>query len=270
MILRASRLGLVLGCLLNACAPAPAVRLTAQAQAFGLQTLALHGQAFTLTSFFKPSSSNRQTLHVYIEGDGVPWAEGRVPAADPTTLQSVLLPLMNQDYGPALYLGRPCYNGHADDTACSPRLWTQARYGQEVVQAMYAALDSFARQNGFSDVVLIGHSGGGALAWLIADAMPNVQHVVTLAGNYDIDAWASHHGYQRLNGSINPARHANHGADEWHFLAENDRVIPAELFVSELKKRSNSRVEIVPDIDHVHGWSTIWPEVLSRLRDRGR
>ena len=60
------------------------------------------------------------------------------------------------------------------------------------------------RQPRHRSIVLIGHSGGGTLAVLLAPRIEDVSGVVSIAANLDIDAWADHHNYDRLTGSLNP------------------------------------------------------------------
>lgn len=220
---------------------------------------------YTLSSYYRPAANGGKRLHVYLEGDGRPWEQGLIAAADPTTRASLMLPLMAMDKSAVLYLGRPCYNGRAGDAGCSKEMWTAARYGETVIAAMAKGLQNFCARYSYDEVVLIGHSGGGSLAILLAKHVPQTKALVTLAVNYDIDVWADYHGLQRLTGSANPAGVPNVGIPEWHFLAENDRNIPADLFFQKLKARRNSHVEIVPDIDHNHGWESIWPKILANL-----
>lgn len=243
----------------------PAVRLHEQAVGFGFNTVELSAGGFVLAAFYRPAEPGGKRLHVYLEGDGRPWEQGLIAAADPTTRASVMLPLMAMDGEPSLYLGRPCYNGHAGDPGCDAALWTGARYGEKVITVLAEALQDFCRRYGYREWLLVGHSGGGSLAMLLAKRLPQTRALVTLAGNYDIDAWSDYHGYQRLSGSINPAAGVNNGIPEWHFLAEHDRNIPPSLFFQALKSRKNSRVEIIPGIDHGNGWRQVWPEILSRL-----
>ncbi len=253
--------------LLSACS-SPAAHLQAEAERLGFKRLELNAEGFALSAFYQPGLAKGKRLHVYLEGDGRPWEQGVVPAADPTTRQALMLSLMAIDTAPALYLGRPCYNGHADDVGCDSRLWTHARYGQQVIAAMSAALQNFSQQQGYDELLLLGHSGGGSLALLLAECLPQTQAVVTLAVNYDIDLWADHHGYQRLTSSENPAKHLNNGIPEWHFLAEQDRTVPPALILKALQHRPHSVVEIIPGIDHQHGWQRIWPQILTRLAQR--
>lgn len=257
-------IGLGLCCILTGCS-SPVAKLQAQAEQFGLQSLALEADGFRMAFFYRAGHAPVNRLHVYLEGDGRPWLQGNWPADDPTTRASLMLPLMAMDHEAALYLGRPCYNGHAQDAGCDASLWTSARYGESVVHAMTAALAQLCKKHQIQQLVLIGHSGGGTLALLLAERLPQTRLIVTLAGNYDIDAWTEHHGYLRLSESINPARQPATGIEEWHFLGAQDKTVPPQLFLSALRQRKNSRVEVLPGVEHQAGWQEVWPLILKKL-----
>ncbi|WFP52187.1 alpha/beta hydrolase [Methylomonas sp. EFPC3] len=242
----------------------PVAKLHQQARDLDLVALDLDGGKFTLRGFRNRPIPATERLHVYLEGDGRPWERGLIPAAEPTTRDSAVLPLMAGDPAPSLYLGRPCYNGRTEDPGCSTELWTGGRYGESVVASMAQALLNFAEQNGYRELVLIGHSGGGTLALLLAERLPQTVAVITLAGNYDIDRWTDYHGYQRLQNSLNPAIRPAGRVPEWHLLGERDTTIPPALFESGLRARPHAHV-IRVDADHSRGWQAIWPEMLRRL-----
>ncbi|ATG89454.1 alpha/beta fold hydrolase [Methylomonas koyamae] len=242
----------------------PVAKLHRQASGFGFVGLDLSGGGFMMRGFLNQPAPAAARLHVYLEGDGRPWERGVIPAAEPTTRDSVILPLMAADPAPSLYLGRPCYNGHAEDPGCTPELWTGSRYGENVVASMAQALQRFIERNGYRELVLIGHSGGGTLALLLAERLPQTAAVVTLAGNYDIDRWTAYHGYQPLQGSLNPALRPPGRVPEWHLLGERDPIVPPALFEPALSARPHAGV-IRVDADHSRGWQAIWPEILQRL-----
>ena len=249
--------------LLSAC-HSPVAKLQDQAEQLQLKRLEWPANQYVISLFYQPGNT-AEALHVYLEGDGQPWLQGLRPAIDPTTHASLMLPLLARDQSPALYLGRPCYNGHAQDPGCAPSLWTSARYSREIVDALANALTRFCKAYGYQHIVLIGHSGGASLAMLLAQRIPQTRLVITLAGNYDIDAWADYHHYLRLTESLNPAQPHPSGIPEWHFLGEQDTVIPPQLFVSALKQRANSQVAILPNVEHQRGWQEIWPQILKRI-----
>ncbi len=205
--------------------------------------------------------------HVYIEGDGIPWVRRHVVATDPTTPEPLMLQLMAQDPHPAIYLGRPCYHGMASDSACNPWLWTYGRYSEQVVESMSAALASLVSENAIASLVLIGHSGGGTLAMLLAERMPQVRWVVTLAGNLDIDAWTARHGYTKLVHSLNPARRPPlpHHIYQLHYVGEDDENVPPEMLEAAVSQQRNAKVFVLDGLRHEHGWGDYWVEILHTI-----
>lgn len=236
-----------------------------RAEALGLSPVSLVGNGFALEAFAKAGSIGKGILHVYLEGDGLAWVSPNRVATDPTPRNPLMLKLMAQDGHSSLYLGRPCYNGHAQDPACSPLLWTHRRFAPEVVDAMAQALRGYMGGHAFTGLVFLGHSGGGALALLLAPRFSESQAVLTVAANADINAWADFHGYSRLQGSLNPADFPAGAFAEFHFLGGKDQVIPPALVLPILEKRPNARVDTIAEFDHVCCWESVWPEILSRL-----
>jgi len=255
---------LSLAALLQACA-SPAERLLRRGGELGYARQTLSSQDFQLEAFYKAGRPSANVLHVYLEGDGLPWASPTQVSADPTPRNPLMLELMRQDNAPSLYLGRPCHNGHAQDPGCSPLSWTHRRYAPEVVDAMAEALAGFLRQHPHAGLVFLGHSGGGALALLLAPRFPSTLAALTLAGNADIERWARHHGYSRLQGSLNPADFAEGRFPEIHYLGGKDTIVPAALLRPELQKRRNARIETVAEFDHVCCWDALWPKILADL-----
>jgi membrane-bound lytic murein transglycosylase len=67
----------------------------------------------------------------------------------------------------------------------TPLLWTHLRYSPEVVASMVSALRRFLTLHPSRRVVLIGYSGGGTLAWLMAGQVSETAAIVTVAANLD-------------------------------------------------------------------------------------
>ncbi len=187
--LRIGTAGLILLVTLTGCSGAIS-RLNEQALVYGLEPVSSNADGFVLQSFYHPVSGPDKRWHVYREGDGPPWEQGLVPAAEPTTRASVMLPLMAIDAAPSLYLGRPCYNGHANDSGCSSTLWTEARYSERVVAAMTMALNDFIARQDYRQIVLIGHSGGGpGFETHIARFVDDKLTIIVLTNQMGSGAW---------------------------------------------------------------------------------
>lgn len=250
--------------LLSACA-GPSARFDSLAEDFGFTRHTVRGGAYSLAQFTNNSFGGGGRLHLYLGGDGVPWIRGRWLSSDPTPGDAVGLRLMALDRMPSVYLGRPCYHGSGPAEICDPVIWTQARYSQLVVESLYQAVRLLLAEGGYSELVLIGYSGGGALAMLLAPRFPEATTLVTIAGNLDIDAWTSHHGYLPLDGSLNPTSLPRFAASlrQIHLIGMDDTNIPPWLSRSALRGQPAARIIEWPGIDHGCCWERVWPEILA-------
>lgn len=248
---------------LSGCAT-PAEQFTDLAQRHGIERGTIAGSSFVHAVYVNRHIGSGRVLNVYLGGDGTPWLASR-PAVDPTPRRPLVLDLMARDQGPAVYLGRPCYHGMADTDSCSGWLWTNGRYAEPVVASMAAALRQLAGKHGYSKLTLIGHSGGGALAMLIAPRVRETIAVVTIGANLDIDAWTAHRGYGRLTGSLNPARQPplDGSMAQFHFAGGRDQVVPAKVVRAGL--RGQAELTVIERYDHSCCWAAYWPRVLRRL-----
>ncbi|MDX1733834.1 MAG: hypothetical protein R3228_05690 [Halioglobus sp.] len=206
-----------------------------------------------------------RSLHVYIEGDGRPWVTPISAARDPTPRRPVLPALLALDEAPVLYLGRPCYYATADTACDDRRWWTSHRYAPAVLDSLDAALDRFA--GSYDSVTLIGHSGGGTLAYLLAARRGDVAALVTLAANLNVGMWAAYHGYSRLEGSLDPAAMPAPGAavQQLHYLGGQDERVSSAMITSVLGGQAGARLTVLEEVGHSCCWAPHWPGILQRL-----
>ncbi|HEX7036228.1 MAG TPA: dienelactone hydrolase family protein [Pseudomonadales bacterium] len=220
------------------------------------------GTTFRHRTFTAPSpDGHRGTLLVYLGGDGTPFLGRSRIASDPTPRRPLTLELMARGPRPAVYLGRPCYHGLR--AGCDPALWTVARYSEAVVASLTEALTRLAAQHRAERVVLVGYSGGGALALLVAERQPTVDAVITLAANLDTDAWTALHGYSPLVGSLNPADAAGNRRvlRHLHLTGDADANVPPFLH-DRLRDRLPAEAFVtVPGFDHRCCWTKAWPSL---------
>ncbi len=209
-------------------------------------------------------------LVVYLEGDGLAYITRSRPSSNPTPLNPVALRLAAADPSPrVLYLGRPCQYITPSDV-CNPWLWTCGRFSPPVIAAVNEAIDQAVASMGNQGVVLVGFSGGGAVAALAAVQRHDVLALVTVAGNMDHEVWTDHHRVTPLHGSLNPANVALqlNRMPQIHFVGDRDRVIPrivTESFIRRLGSNHLARLEIVPGVDHTRCWERHWPELRKLL-----
>ncbi len=247
-----------------------AKRLDQEARHLGFTSEVLLGIEFEHLVYIHGKDRISSKLHVYLEGDGRPWVRNRLVSSDPTPVNPLMLRLMSMDQTPSIYLGRPCYHGFSSVPPCEPALWTMARYSTKIVASMEQVLRDYMIRGGYSQVVLIGHSGGGTLAMLLAERIAETRVVVTIAGNLDIDAWTEHHGYTALKGSLNPARRVrlDAGIKQYHLAGKADRNMPYHLIVQALRSQPDARVLAWDKFDHDCCWQNIWREFLHCIENR--
>ena len=211
--------------------------------------------------------STRTTWHVYIEGDGHAVTLFGKPSADPTPYAPILLPALAKDAAPAVYLGRPCYFDTLLEP-CSPAQWTLNRYSLATVSSMLQALQQIIPAQ--DNLILIGHSGGGALATLLAARLPQTCAVITLAGNLDVDAWVSTHHYTPMPESLNPTSQPPLAAAirQWHFAGAQDTVILPQWIQAFSAKQPNATYRELPNTDHITPWQKYLVESLKALQNQ--
>ena len=257
-------------CLLNglvACS-SPAVRIDHQAKRLGFQRQLVKGSEFFHVVYLKGRLATEKNVHVYIEGDGVPWIRHKIIAKDPTPDSSLMLKLMALDENPALiYLGRPCFHGLNEIPPCSPLLWTHQRYSKLVIESLAMALKRLLKTSS-AQITLLGHSGGGTLAVLLARQLTQVSAVVTLAANLDITAWSQLHHYSPLQGSLNPVNQPPLRTEitQLHIAGADDENVPAVLIRTALQREPRAQFLLLDDQDHRCCWEKVWPSILKRLK----
>lgn len=267
--------GLLLGLAVAGCAGPSARQATADTLAAegGLAAERIAAGPFDLAAWRRPAEASAITI--YIEGDGHAWTERSRPSPDPTPREPLALRLAALDPAPAVAaLARPCQYRIAavrPQPLCDdPAWWTGARFAPPAIDAMDRAVDLLKRSARAKAVHLVGFSGGGAVAVLLAARRPDVASLRTVAGNLDPALVNRLHGVEPLAGSLSPRDVADRVAaiPQIHFTGARDRVVPAEVARSFLQAmfqamsgaRCAQTVEV--DADHHSGWPERWPALL--------
>lgn len=233
----------------------------------GLQKYTMQAGQFPLIYYTRPYNDKSNTLHIYIGGDGIPWHDKFFISEDPGPYNPMVLQLMMQDSKPSIYLGRPCYEGQAKMPPCEFEHWTAGRFSEEIISSMRIAIMQLLEQDQYEKLVLIGFSGGGTLATLLAHQITQTTMLVTIAGNLDTDAWTNFHHYSSMLNSINPADlpALDVAIRQIHLQGDRDRNIPAQLTVRYTEKQKNISIKSFPKADHSCCWLTYWPEIVKTL-----
>jgi dienelactone hydrolase len=113
-------------------------------------------------------------------------------------------------------------------------------------------------------ITLIGYSGGGVLAVLVANRVHQVDVVVTIGANLDIDAWTGLHGYTPLSASLNPASVSAWRTDlrQVHLVGGRDRNVPAYITTDFAQRIAAAEVHTYDTFDHRCCWIDVWPRPL--------
>ncbi len=252
----------------GACAgiPAPAERQEAAeeiASEAGLAPRTIETRPFDLLGRMrKPAPGG--LLTIYIEGDGFAWERRGKRSTDPTPIDPLALKLAAADPATAVaWLARPCqFTGGAKARNCTSDHWTAGRYGEEVVSAMNEALDVLKREAGASRLALVGYSGGGAIAALLAIRRTDIVWLKTVASPLDTEAFTSFHKVTPLSASLNPAESAGALAHlpQIHYVGEEDNIVPAEInrrFLARMGATECATLIVMPGMDHGK-WAEVW------------
>ncbi len=249
--------GLAAALLATGCAVKP-IDLTTASSGSALRPVAVKTSQFTIQTL-QPAAVKGKVLRVYIEGDGRAWITSRTISNDPTPLKSVAPGYAISDPAPAVYLARPCQ--YVQGASCNQSVWTSKRFGKEVIGAESEVLDILKSQYGVQGFELVGYSGGGAVALLLAATRDDVVQVQTIAGNVDPQAWAAVKHLQPLAGSMNPVDYAAKLATvpQRHLIGMNDTVVPPEVNKAYmLKVQPECGETVFVPADHYSGYDLAW------------
>jgi predicted esterase len=262
---------LVLICLLSACNRLDLTKRLTTADDFaksnGFRKEFVQADGFSFTAYSKVNDP-KQPYNIYIEGDGLAFLNRYTVSDNPTPTKLMLFKLASLDKRPnVIYLARPCqftsleFNPKCND----PKYWTSDRLSEESVAAMNQAVAKLSQSK---PVNLVGFSGGGAIAVLIAARNTKVSTIITIAGNLDHVAFNSHHHYSPMHNSLNPIDYAakvKH-IPQLHISGSKDTRVPSFITQSYVATSASQCVqgEIIQGASHETGWDKVWTNILAR------
>ncbi len=278
-VIRSSTLLMIM--VLSSACSAPQQKLQNQAVLSGLKENTVIADKYLIKSYysknleFETEETPNKLVFVYLEGDGRPWSKSLGPNNNPNTHRSVVLPLliqaMEDTNEKGIYLSRPCYSLYPMPENCDVTLWTSHRYSKQVVDEMNEALAQLKKIFNIQKMVLVGHSGGGTLAMLLAKMRSDekdIVAVVTLAGNLDHQAWTNYYGYLPLTGSLNPVDNPPLPSTvvRWHFAGTKDKSVPAELIKAAAEKDNGATIQVLDNVDHNCCWGAQWNKTVEDIK----
>jgi len=214
-------------------------------------------------------------LTVYIEGDGRAWLTRNQPSSDPTPGLPLALALAVLDHTPnKVYLARPCQftAGTPEFRDCTIEDWTSGRMSQAVIRSMDVALNQAKTESGAQHIHLVGYSGGGGIAILLAARRKDVASIRTVAGNLNIDLWTRQHNISPLVHSLHPEDHAGavRHISQTHYVGAKDTNITETITSSFIKASSGnlSDMQVIPNCTHSTGWEEQWSHLLHEYQQK--
>ena len=210
------------------------------------------------------------SLRVYIEGDGFAWKSRTQPSDDPTPRKPIGLMLAAADKNQnVLYIARPCqFVGPPLPAHCDKRVWTSDRFSPSVIDAMNDALSQFVKQYPGVKLELIGYSGGGNIAAILAERRTDVRSLRTVAGNLDVAYVNAIHHVSAMPDAVSAIDRAPalRTMPQLHFSGDTDKTVTPE--VAQRFQRAVggtcSQVDIVSNMTHGSDWAAIWPQLLTK------
>lgn len=242
----------------------------------GIKKELVQGQDFWITTYQKIKDPTKAFVF-YIEGDGptsrrMPGGY-RKPTKNPTPSKLITLQLAYLDERESIpnvvYLAQPCqYTSFTVNKLCGTEYWTRKKMAPEVVESLNDVINSIA---GDSPVHLIGYSGGGGLAILIAAHNPNVKSIITIAGMLDRTQFNKYHKLTSdADYSLDPLNYVSAVSKipQMHLSGARDDIIPP-FIATAFVEASNSecvKQKIISKAKHDGDeWVKIWLGFISQL-----
>lgn len=229
--------------------------------------------SFTLRAFERIHEQGG-VANLYIEGDGSEMTSPREWGNNPTPKYPLALHLASKDNAEnVIYLGRPCqYIGLDAPNGCSEDFWKSKRFSNEVIDSYNTALDEISARYNIHGFNLIGYSGGGAVASLLATHRRDILSVRTVAGTLDTNSYTQVNKTAVLDGSLNPLDTASNLAfiPQFHFVGGQDAITPPSIlhnYLQALPPTRCVRTMLVQEAGHEDGWVEKWPELLKEPVD---
>lgn len=210
------------------------------------------------------------SLRVYIEGDGFAWKSRTTPSDNPTPRNPIGLLLAAADsQANVVYLARPCqFIGPPLPASCRVNIWTQDRFSPAVMDAMNEALSQIVTRYPGVKLDLVGYSGGGNIAALLAERRDDVRSLRTVAGNLDV-------AYVNALHHVTPMPAAESAIDrapalralpQIHYSGEADTTVPPAVArrFQQAVGGTCVQTEVVSGLGHGSDWAAVWPRLLAQ------
>jgi hypothetical protein len=250
---------------LSGCAT-PSDHAAVVATSAGLKRELIPAHGFVVTAFSRITRRD-SSIAIYIEGDGRAWHSRTAPADNPTPHRALGLLLAAKDPSDnVVYLARPCQLTPMKlNPQCDSRYWTHARFAEEMVSVMNDAISFYVHDSNMR-IHLVGYSGGGAIAVLVAARRDDVASLRTVAGNLDHAAVNRINRVSMMPESLNAMDAALNVASipQIHFSGSDDStVLPSIAKEFAHAVGSCATLHVIAGLTHEGSWEMLWPRLLS-------
>ena len=207
---------------------------------------------------------------VYIEGESRGSINSHTTRYNPTPLNPVALKMAVQDKSKNLiYISVPCANFTLDRIqACNQKYFKTHRFAPEVIASYNQVLDYYRKRYDIKGFHLVGFSGGGVVATLLAQQQPDILTLRTIAAPLDTQI------AQRLSQTNSFSHSQNPSSDPFtlgvlpqhHFLGDKDEFVTPVILSSFLQEMGPSRcvrTSLISGPTHRDGWDERWPELMA-------
>ena len=133
---------------------------------------------------------------------------------------------------------------------------------------MDTAVSKLMARSGAVNLHLVGYSGGGAIAVLVASRRADVSSIRTVAGNLDPISLFRAKNVTPLSGSLDPTKAAIKLTEvpQVHFSGSDDIIVPPWVAENWFELSLNSRCirhTTLLNTTHSSGWLKNWAKLLS-------
>ncbi len=221
-------------------------------------------EKFNLYGLLRPAKQESSSLRVYIEGDGLAWLNRNTISDNPTPTDKTTATLAKMDTSDSalLYLARPCqYVEITEAKMCEKKYWSSHRLSPEVIESLNTAITMAKEKTKAEKISLIGFSGGGGAAVLIAAMRDDVEFIGTLAGLLDHKAWTKQHKISPLHGSLNPLDKIElvKNIKQLHITSSDDKIISPYSQKNYCKKLNQiDACKEISGMEHNGNWWKVW------------
>ena len=259
--------GIIVSFLLSSCQTLDKAETIPVVELSGFERVLVPGGDFVITTYQKVHDKKAPYVF-YIEGDGLAFINKYTVSSNPTPRKQMLMNLAAMDKRPnVVYVGRPCqYTLMELNPKCSETYWTDKRLSDDSVAAINDVINKVnVNHQKFS---LIGYSGGGGIAVLVAARNPRVKDVITIAGNLDHLAFTEYHSVIPMSSSLNPIDYAASIKDipQWHISGANDKIVPP--FIAQKYTRVSASPCVTQKtftgVGHKEGWDQVWESIYTK------